>query len=67
MPETPDELYQRVAGSLRMPPVDDWDTFPFAGQMRTRELRPPTEKDPERSGADGVDCPSCTAPDGEYL
>jgi hypothetical protein len=67
MPETPDDLYQRVAGSLRMPPVDDWDTFPFAGQMRTRQLRPPTEKDPERSGADGVDCPSCAALDDEYL
>ena len=67
MPETPDEMYQRVASDLRMPPVDEWDTFPFGGEMRPRELRPPTALDPERSGAFGVDCESCSAPDVEYL
>ena len=29
MPETPEQLYARAAGSLRMPPVEEWDTFPF--------------------------------------
>ena len=26
MPETPEELYERVKGSLRMPPVEERDT-----------------------------------------
>jgi len=29
MPETPEELYERASGELRMPPVKDWETFPF--------------------------------------
>jgi diadenosine tetraphosphate (Ap4A) HIT family hydrolase len=67
MPETPDELYERVAGALRMPQVEDWDTFPFEGEMRPRALRPPDQDDPARSGALGIACHSCLAPDGEYL
>src|ERR1700736_4769481 len=29
MPETPEQLYRRSAQSLRMPPVEEWETFPF--------------------------------------
>jgi diadenosine tetraphosphate (Ap4A) HIT family hydrolase len=65
--ETPEELYQRAAGSLRMPPVQDWDTFPFDGEMHPRVLRPPADVDPPRNGAGGVDCHSCAAPDEDYL
>ena len=67
MPETPEELYERVAGGLWMPPVEDWETFPFEGQMRPRPLRPPAACDPPRSGAGGNDCHSCAAPDEDYL
>jgi diadenosine tetraphosphate (Ap4A) HIT family hydrolase len=65
--ETPEELFERVAGSLRMPPVQDWDTFPFDGDMRPRPLRPPVEVEPAREGAGGVDCHSCAKPDEEFL
>jgi diadenosine tetraphosphate (Ap4A) HIT family hydrolase len=67
MPETPEELYARVKDSLRMPPVQEWDTFPFDGDIRPRALRPPTEEEVPRTGAGGVDCKSCTAPDSDYL
>ena len=41
MPETPEELHARAAEALRMPPVEEWETFPFDGEMRPRELQPP--------------------------
>jgi hypothetical protein len=62
MPETPEQLYQRVSQSLRMPPVHEWDTFPFEGEMRPRALRPPTQDEIPRSGAGGADCFNCAAP-----
>jgi len=66
MPETPEELHARVAGALRMPPVDTWDTFPFDGELRPRELAPPPEREKERHGEGGVDCWACNATDDEY-
>jgi diadenosine tetraphosphate (Ap4A) HIT family hydrolase len=50
-----------------MPPVGEWDTFPFEGEMRPRQLRPPKDLEPARSGADGVDCKSCAAADPAYI
>ena len=67
MPETPEEMYTRVHDSLRMPPVHEWDSFPFDGEMAPRALRPPTEEEIPRRGAGGVDCPTCAAPDDLYL
>ena len=67
MPETPEEMYARVSGSLRMPPVEEWDTFPFEGEMRPRALRAPTAVEKPRAGAGGIDCASCAAPDADYL
>jgi diadenosine tetraphosphate (Ap4A) HIT family hydrolase len=67
MSETPEQLYERVAMSLRMPPVRDWDTFPFDGEMRPRPLRPPVEVEAPRGGAGGVGCVSCTKADEDYL
>ena len=67
MPETPEELYERVKDSLRMPPVQEWDTFPFDGEMSPRTLRPPLSKEVPRTGAGGVDCFNCKAPDSDYL
>ena len=67
MPETPEQLYARVADDLRMPPVQEWDTFPFEGEMRPRALRPPVEREAPRSGANGVDCRACVAPDSSYI
>ena len=67
MPETPEELYARAAGSLRMPPVETWDTFPFDGEMSPRVLLPPVEAEEPRRGAGGVDCGRCEAQDGEFV
>lgn len=67
MSESPEEFYERVADALRMPPVVDWETFPFDGEMRPRELKPPSEEDPPRRGAGGVDCSTCTQDDSAYV
>lgn len=67
MPETPEQLYARAADALRMPPVEDWDTFPFDGDLRPRPLRPPVEFEEPRQGEGGVDCGRCAAADDEYL
>jgi len=67
MPESAEDFYARVANDLRMPPVGQWETFPFDGEMRPRALRSPLESEAPRTGAGGVDCHSCAAPDTEYL
>ena len=45
MPETPEELYARAAGALRMPAVETWETFPFDGDLRPRMLMPPVSEE----------------------
>lgn len=67
MPEAPEEIYERAAGNLRMPPVSEWETFPFDGEMTPRKLLPPTEEDRPRHGAGGIDCRRCLATDDRYL
>ena len=67
MPETPEELYERVKDSLRMPPVEEWDTFPFDGELRPRACSPPVEKEKPRFGEGGVDCRRCQASDDDYI
>lgn len=67
MPETPEELYARAKDALRMPPLEEWETFPFEGELRPRPLEPPTEVDRPRVGEGGVDCHTCNAADEEYL
>ena len=67
MAETPEELYARAAGALRMPPLEEWDTFPFEGELRPRQLAPPVEAEKPRRGAGGVDCDACGAPDERFV
>jgi hypothetical protein len=66
MPETPEELHARAAGALRVPPVQEWDTWPFEGELRVKPLLPPG---PERvrQGEGGVDCAACTKGDDAYV
>jgi diadenosine tetraphosphate (Ap4A) HIT family hydrolase len=66
MPESASEIHRRSADALRMPPVQEWPSFPFDGDMRPRALRPP-EDEPALEGEGGVDCRACTLPDEEYL
>jgi diadenosine tetraphosphate (Ap4A) HIT family hydrolase len=67
VPETPEELYERARNALRTPPVEGWETWPFAGGVKPRELVPPLAEERPLRGADGVDCWACTAPDGDFL
>jgi hypothetical protein len=60
--ESAREIYERSVGALRMPPVEEWDTFPFDGDMRPRALRPP-EDEPLLEGEGGAQCAACARPD----
>jgi len=70
--ESADDLYLRALaaadaeGRLPLPPLDEWDTFPFEGELRTRPLLPPGD-DPRREGEGGVDCPRCAAGDSDAM
>lgn len=66
MPETAQQIYERAAGALQVPPVHEWDSWPFEGELRPKPLRPP-EPDPVIPGSGGVDCPACARPDSEYI
>jgi diadenosine tetraphosphate (Ap4A) HIT family hydrolase len=66
MPETPEQLYARAAEALVTPPVDEWDTWPFEGEIRPKRLAPLTPE-PRIHGEGGVDCRACANPDSEYL
>jgi diadenosine tetraphosphate (Ap4A) HIT family hydrolase len=66
VPETPEELHARAAGALRTPPVAEWDTWPFEGEVRPKPLEPLTPE-PAIHGQGGVDCRACTKPDSDYL
>ena len=60
MAETPEEFYARAKDALRMPPVEEWDTFPFQSEIRPRALRPPAEDEKSRHGEGGIDCRACS-------
>lgn len=59
MPETPEQLWERAHGALRAPPVEEWETWPFAGPATPRELAPPIGREHPRAGIGGVDCWRC--------
>jgi diadenosine tetraphosphate (Ap4A) HIT family hydrolase len=73
MTETPEQLYERARaaarpdGRLAMPPVDEWETFPFEGELRVRELRPPEAAERPRVGEGGADCPRCERGDADAV
>jgi hypothetical protein len=50
-----------------MPPVEEWESFPFDGDLRPRALAPPVERERPRHGEGGADCRRCAAGDDEYL
>jgi diadenosine tetraphosphate (Ap4A) HIT family hydrolase len=64
--ESAHEIHRRSVDALRMPPVEEWDTFPFDGDIRPRALKAP-EDEPALWGEGGVDCAACTKPDEDYL
>jgi len=70
--ESAEELYARALdaadaeGRLPMPPVVDWETFPFEGEIRVRPLMPPADE-PPRLGEDPADCWRCRLGDEDVI
>lgn len=62
--ESAEELYARALAAadgerrLPLPPLGEWETFPFEGDIRVRPLCPPAEE-PPRLGEDPADCWRC--------
>jgi diadenosine tetraphosphate (Ap4A) HIT family hydrolase len=67
LPETPEQLYERARAALRTPPVEEWETWPFEGDLRPRALRPPEARERPREGDGGAGCKACSEPDDRYL
>ncbi len=72
MGESADDVYARALaaadaeGRLPMPPVTEWDTFPFEGEIRVRPLLPPADE-PPRLGEDAADCWRCRLGDEDAI
>ena len=72
MPESADDFYARAVaaadreGRLPMPPVAEWETFPFEGEIRVRPLLPPADE-PPRLGEDPADCWRCRLGDEDAI
>jgi len=67
VPETPEQLWNRVQDRLSAPPVEEWDTWPFEGPVSPKALAPPVERERARHGEGGVDCRACAAADDAYV
>jgi hypothetical protein len=59
VPETPEAFWARTHGALRTPPVEEWETWPFDGELTPRTLAPPVEREESRHGEGGVGCHRC--------
>jgi diadenosine tetraphosphate (Ap4A) HIT family hydrolase len=58
--ESAEEIYRRAQEhGLRRPPLEEWDTFPFEGDIRVRPLLPPVDAELPRLGDDPADCWRC--------
>jgi diadenosine tetraphosphate (Ap4A) HIT family hydrolase len=72
MAESAEELYRRALaaadgdGRLPIPPLDEWETFPFEGEIRVRPLRPPADE-PPRQGEGGTGCWRCAKGDEDAI
>ena len=68
MPETPEQIYERASAALRMPPVEEWETFPFdeASSGHVRCNRPSTARSLGTARTVST-VGSCAAPDETYL
>jgi len=66
MAESAEEVYARIValvgedGRLPTPPVTEWESFPWDGDLATRVVRPPVPTEPPRRGeALGDPCWRC--------
>jgi hypothetical protein len=71
--ESADDIFRRAQegggpdGRLPMPPLQEWETFPFEGDIRVRPLQPPVEEEQPRHGEGGVGCRRCERGDETAL
>jgi len=71
--ETPEELYERALaaadedGRLPIPPLHEWETFPFEGELRTRPLLAPRSAERARLGEDPNGCWRCLKGDEDAV
>ncbi|MFA6297691.1 MAG: hypothetical protein WC642_00905 [Nocardioides sp.] len=72
MPESAEEVYARVTtavgpdGHLPMPPVGDWDIFPWEvvdGALVPKTLRPPSDEPVRYGESDDKPCAACAGID----
>lgn len=66
MPEHAHDPRTGPSGSLRTPPVKEWDSWPFEGDVVPKTLRAP-EPEPPRDGEGGRRCSACGKPDDDYI
>ena len=67
MPERAEDIYARALAAaggdgLAMPPVEEWETFPFEGDIHVRPLLLPVTAEPPRRGEGGTGCHLCEGP-----
>lgn len=66
MPETPQEWYERTRAAIetdgyRDTDLQQWSSWPWTGDLTAKPLDAPTDVEPLRRGADGIDCHTCSA------
>ena len=66
MPEHAQDPRRPDIGGLRTPPVEEWDSWPFAGGVTPKTLRAP-EPEPDRDGEGARPCTACGKGDDEYI
>jgi diadenosine tetraphosphate (Ap4A) HIT family hydrolase len=67
VPETPEEFHARATAALRVPPVEEWESWPFQGPVQPKSLEPPVEREKPRHGEGGVGCRACATGDDGYV
>lgn len=76
MPESAEEVYARVVaavgpdGHLPMPPVGDWDIFPWEvvdGELVPKTLRPPSDEPVRHGESDEKPCGTCAGIDPDRV
>jgi diadenosine tetraphosphate (Ap4A) HIT family hydrolase len=66
MPEHARDPRRPDTGGLRVPPVEEWDSWPFAGRVTPKTLRA-AEPEPERDGEGARPCTACGTGDDDYI
>src|SRR5262245_15640756 len=74
MPESAEEVYARVVaavgedGRLPMPPVHEWDMFPWEvvdGRLQPKVVQAPADEEPRWGESDAKPCGSCLDEDDD--